>query len=72
MDGKTRHMKKTNFDRYLNEQLQDPVFAARFEQAGEAWKVAAQLGGNASTEQRQLVQGCSHNVIATLGKRPTK
>lgn len=29
-------MKKTNFDRYLEEQLQDPEFAARFEQAGEA------------------------------------
>src|SRR5262249_15819646 len=36
-------MKKTNFDRYLKEQLKDPVFAARFEQAGESWDVALQL-----------------------------
>lgn len=33
-------MKKTNFDRYLEEQLQDPAFAARFERVGEAWDVA--------------------------------
>jgi hypothetical protein len=65
-------MKTTNFDRYLNEQLQDPAFAARFEQAGEAWKVTVQTAGNAPTEQKQLAQGCSHNVRATLGKRPTK
>lgn len=36
-------MKKTNFDRYLDEQLKDPEFAARFEQAGEAWDVALQI-----------------------------
>jgi transcriptional regulator with XRE-family HTH domain len=36
-------MKKTNFDRYVEEQLKDPAFAARFEQAGEAWEVALQL-----------------------------
>jgi hypothetical protein len=36
-------MKKTNFDRYLEEQLQDPAFAARFERAGEAWDVALQI-----------------------------
>jgi transcriptional regulator with XRE-family HTH domain len=36
-------MKKTNFDRYLDEQMKDPAFAARFEQAGEAWEVALQL-----------------------------
>ena len=36
-------MKKTNFDRYLEEQLQDPTFAARFERAGEAWDVALQI-----------------------------
>lgn len=65
-------MKKTNFDRYLNEQLQDPAFAARFELAGEAWKVAVQMAGNAPTEQKQLAQGCSHDVRATQDKRPTK
>src|SRR5947207_4562712 len=36
-------MKKTNFDRYLAEQMEDPSFAARFKQAGEAWDVALQL-----------------------------
>ena len=36
-------MKKTNFDRYLDEQMEDPAFAARFKQAGEAWDVALQL-----------------------------
>jgi transcriptional regulator with XRE-family HTH domain len=36
-------MKKTNFDLYLEEQLKDPVFARRFEQADEAWDVALQI-----------------------------
>jgi transcriptional regulator with XRE-family HTH domain len=36
-------MKKTNFDRYLENQLADPGFAARFKNAGEAWDVALQL-----------------------------
>src|SRR2546421_13099435 len=36
-------MRKTNFDLYLEEQLQDPVFAERFERAGEAWDVALQI-----------------------------
>ena len=34
--------RKSKFDRYLEEQLQDPAFAARFEQAGEAWDVKLQ------------------------------
>ncbi len=33
-------MKETNFDKYLEEQLKNPKFAARFERAGEAWDVA--------------------------------
>ena len=36
-------MKKTNFDRYLEEQLENPAFAARFERAGEAWDVTLQI-----------------------------
>jgi DNA-binding XRE family transcriptional regulator len=47
-------MKKTNFDSYLAEQLQDPAFAARFESAGEAWKVSLQLA--ALREQAGLTQ----------------
>lgn len=34
--------KKSNFDRYLEKQLQDPAFAARFEQTDEAWDVTLQ------------------------------
>ena len=36
-------MRMTNFDRYLEEQMKDPAFAARFEQAGKAWDVALQI-----------------------------
>jgi transcriptional regulator with XRE-family HTH domain len=36
-------MKKTNFDHYLEEQLRDQDFAARFERAGEVWDVALQI-----------------------------
>lgn len=36
-------MKKTNFDKYLEQQLRDPAFAARFEKAGEAWDVVLQI-----------------------------
>ena len=34
---------RTNFDRYLEEQLRDPAFAERFKRSGEAWDVALQL-----------------------------
>ena len=36
-------MKRTNFDRYLEKQLRDSGFAARFKNAGEAWDVALQI-----------------------------
>ena len=36
-------MKKTNFDIFLEEQLQDPNFAERFQSAGEAWDIALQI-----------------------------
>lgn len=52
-------MKKTNFDRYLDEQLQDPAFAARFKQAGEAWDVALQIAAlrqQAGLSQRELAR----------------
>ena len=35
--------RKTNFDRYLEDQLKDPEFAKRFKKAGEAWDIAIQL-----------------------------
>jgi transcriptional regulator with XRE-family HTH domain len=47
-------MKKNNFDRYLEKQMQDPAFAARFERAGEAWDVAVQIA--ALREQAGLSQ----------------
>ena len=53
-------MKKTNFDNYLEEQLQDPDFAARFEQASEAWSVALQI-----TALRQQA-GLSQKDLAKL------
>ncbi|MBI5101863.1 MAG: hypothetical protein HZB33_08540 [Nitrospirae bacterium] len=36
-------MKKTNFDRYLKEQLKNHAFAERFDRADEAWDVALQI-----------------------------
>jgi transcriptional regulator with XRE-family HTH domain len=47
-------MKKTNFDRYLEKQLEDPDFARRFQRAGEAWDVALQIA--ALREQAGLSQ----------------
>jgi len=52
-------MKKTNFDRYLEEQLQDPAFAARFQRAGEAWDVALQIAAlrrQAGLSQKDLAK----------------
>jgi transcriptional regulator with XRE-family HTH domain len=52
-------MKQTNFDRYLQEQLADPDFARRFEQAGQAWDVALQIAAlrrRAGLSQKQLAQ----------------
>ena len=52
-------MKKTNFDRYLKEQMQDAAFAARFERAGEAWDVALQLAAlreRAGLSQKELAR----------------
>jgi transcriptional regulator with XRE-family HTH domain len=52
-------MKKTNFDLYLEEQLKDPVFAERFERAGEAWDVALQIAAlreKAGLSQKELAR----------------
>jgi DNA-binding XRE family transcriptional regulator len=52
-------MKKTNFDLYLEEQLKDPVFAQRFERAGDAWDVALQLAAlrqKAGLSQKDLAR----------------
>lgn len=52
-------MDKTNFDRYLAEQLQDPAFAARFAQAGAAWDLALQIAAlrqQAGLSQQELAK----------------
>ncbi len=59
MEEKGRVMKKTNFDRYLEEQLRDPAFAARFKRAGEAWDVALQIAAlrrQAGLSQKDLAK----------------
>ena len=63
-DEKRGMMKKTNFDKYLEEQLKDPAFAARFEGAGEAWDVALQI---AALRQEA---GLSQKNLAKLLKVP--
>jgi transcriptional regulator with XRE-family HTH domain len=52
-------MKKTNFDRYLEEQLKDAAFADRFRQAGDAWDVALQIAAlrqQAGLSQKDLAK----------------
>jgi len=52
-------MKKTNFDAYLEEQLKDKEFAARFRKAGEAWGVALQIAAlrkEAGLSQKELAE----------------
>jgi transcriptional regulator with XRE-family HTH domain len=52
-------MKKTNFDRYLEEHLRDPAFSARFERAGQAWDVALQIAAlrqQAGLSQKDLAK----------------
>ena len=52
-------MRKTNFDRYLDEQLRNAAFAARFKSAGEAWDVALQIAAlreKAGLSQKDLAK----------------
>jgi transcriptional regulator with XRE-family HTH domain len=70
--GKEPEMKqKTNFDRYLEEQLKDKEFADRFKKAGEAWDVAIQLSAlrnEAGLSQKELARraGTSQQQISRL------
>ena len=64
-------MKKTNFGRYLEEQLKDPAFEARFKHAGEAWDVALQIAAlreKAGFSQKDLAKllGISQQQISRL------
>ena len=63
-------MKKTNFDRYLEEQLNDPAFAARYERAGEAWDVALQL--TALREQAGLSQSELARLLKTTQQQVSR
>ncbi len=63
-------MKKTNFDRYLEEQLKDPVFAERYERAGEAWDVALQL--TALREQAGLSQSQLARLLRTTQQQVSR
>ena len=61
----------TNFDRYLEDQLKDPDFAARFRRAGEAWDVAIQLAAlrkESGMSQKELARrvGTSQQQISRL------
>jgi transcriptional regulator with XRE-family HTH domain len=63
--------KKTNFDRYLEEQLEDPDFAERFREAGEAWDVALQIAAlreDSGLSQAELAKrvGTSQQQISRL------
>lgn len=63
--------RKTNFDRYLEDQLKDKDFAARFKKAGEAWNVAIQLAAlrkEAGLSQKELAQrvGTSQQQISRI------
>jgi transcriptional regulator with XRE-family HTH domain len=61
----------TNFDRYLEQQLQDPGFAARFKRAGQAWDVAIQIAAlreKAGLSQKDLARqlGTSQQQVSRL------
>ena len=62
---------RTDFDRYLEDQLKDPDFAARFKKAGQAWDVAMQLAAlrkECGLSQKELASllGTSQQQISRL------
>ena len=63
--------RRTNFDRYLEKQLKDPDFAARFKKAGEAWDIALQIAAlreESGLSQKELAKrvGTSQQQISRL------
>jgi transcriptional regulator with XRE-family HTH domain len=63
--------RKTNFDRYLEDQLKDTDFVDRFKRAGEAWDVALQLAAlrkKSGFSQKELARrvGTSQQQISRL------
>jgi transcriptional regulator with XRE-family HTH domain len=63
--------RKTNFDKYLDQQLKDRDFAARFKKAGEAWDIAIKLAAlrkESGLSQKELAQlaGTTQQQISRL------
>ena len=63
--------RKTNFDKYLEEQLQDKDFAARFKKAGDAWDIALKLAAlrkESGLSQKELAKraGTTQQQISRL------
>jgi len=63
--------RKTNFDKYLDDQLKDPNFAERFQKASEAWDVALQIASlrnEAGMSQTKLAKkvGTTQQQISRL------
>ena len=51
--------KRTNFDKYLEDQLKDKDFSRRFKKAGDAWDIAmqiAELRKEAGLSQKELAR----------------
>jgi DNA-binding XRE family transcriptional regulator len=72
VDDKAQIMKKkTNFDKYLDQQLKDREFAARFKKAGKAWDIAIKLAAlrkESGLSQKELAQlaGTTQQQISRL------
>ena len=63
--------RRTNFDKYLEDQLKDRDFAERFKKAGNAWDIAVQIAAlrkEAGLSQKELAQrlGTSQQQISRL------
>jgi len=64
-------MNQTNFDLYLEEQLENADFAVRFKAAGDAWDIALQIAAlrlRAGLTQKELAKllGTSQQQISRL------
>ena len=63
-------MSKTNFDRYLGEQLKDPAFADRFQQALDALKVRVVFEPEGTVSGKNTVRAtASRRAVSRKQKR---
>ena len=63
--------RKSNFDKYLEEQLKDKGFAERFKNAGDAWDIAIKLAAlrkESGLSQKELAKlaGTTQQQISRL------